>query len=79
MTPVTTEHSAMAISTVSRIVWGVPPSVRTLLATPAATPARNAVALPSGPAMFMRIELNKAITSAVTTQLMSAVGTPSPS
>ncbi len=74
--PVTSEQSAIAISTVSRSVCGEPPSARTLLATPATTPARNAAALLSGPPMFTRIELVKEITSAVTTQLMSAVGTP---
>ena len=77
MMPVTIEHSAIEISTVRRIAAGDPPFARTLLATPAATPTRNAVALLSGPPMFMRIELVSAITSAVTTQLTSAVGTPS--
>ncbi|MGF6734424.1 hypothetical protein OKW50_006596 [Paraburkholderia youngii] len=75
--PVITEQSAIAISTVRICVCGEPPSARTLLATPAATPARKAAALLSGPPMLMRIELVKAITSAVTTQLTSAVGTPS--
>jgi hypothetical protein len=64
--------------TVSRIAPGEPPSARTLLATPAATPARNAVALLSGPPMLTRMELVKAMTRAVTTQLTKAVVTPRP-
>ncbi len=77
MMPVTTEHMAMATSTVRRMEAGVPLFARTLLATPAATPTRKAVALLSGPPIFMRIELVKAMTKAVTMQLTSAVGTPS--
>lgn len=67
----------MATSIVSRMTVGVPSFARTLLATPAATPTRNAVALLSGPPMFIRIEFVSAMTKAVTIQLTSAVGTPS--